>query len=325
MWKFVAFGIFSGILALAALTLYLIKKQYSGKRCTCPERLDGKLVLITGGNSGIGKAAAHILASKGAHILLACRNTSKGEKTVNEIIKSTRNINVWCTHLDVASFKNIVQCVSSFKQTKTKLYALVNNAGIFYHPYQLSEDGFDLTLQTNYLGPFLFTYLLLDVLKASAPSRIVNVSSEAHRFPQTFNVNRLIESTADDNKFCVYGQTKLALNLFSNKLACILKGTGVTVNCANPGNVRSNIYRSFPPIRNIPFYSINRILLWLKFKSPQEGAQTIVHLLTCSDLANVSGKYFSECREGEMSNLSRCNKLMDELWNITLKLLEDYI
>lgn len=302
-----------------------MKKRYSGKSCTCPEQLDGKLIIITGGNSGVGKAAANILANKGAHILLACRSTYEGEKAVKEIIRSTGNKNVWCAHLDLASFINIVQFVKSFKETGRKLYAVVNNAAIFYQSHNLTENGFDVTLQTNYLGPFLLTYLLLDVLKAGAPSRIINVSSEAHKLPQTFSVNYFIDSAAEENKFCLYGQTKLALNLFSNKLACIVKGTGVTVNCVNPGNVRSNIYRSFPPIRDIPFYSFKRFLLWLKFKSPQEGAQTVVHLLTCSDIATVSGKYFSECREEEMSDLARCNKLMNELWNKTLNLVEDYI
>lgn len=95
----------------------VLRKQYSGKHCNCAVRLDGKVVIITGGNSGIGKAVANILANKGAHILLACRNTYEGERTVNEIINSTGNNNVWCSHLDLASFENIIQFVSNFKKT----------------------------------------------------------------------------------------------------------------------------------------------------------------------------------------------------------------
>uniref|UniRef100_A0A1B6ECP9 Uncharacterized protein n=1 Tax=Clastoptera arizonana TaxID=38151 RepID=A0A1B6ECP9_9HEMI len=300
-------------------------KYYSGGKCVCTERLDGKVIVITGANSGIGKEAGFILSHKGAELILACRNIEEGNKVVKEIIKKSGNIYITCEQLDLADFESIVSFTNRIKNKGAQVYALINNAAIFHHPFQLTKNGFELTFQTNYLGPCLLTLLLLDSFKKKFPSRIVNVSSEAHRFPKCLEIQYLHLPKIKFDEFMVYGESKLCLHLFTNKLAKLVKGEEVTVNCVNPGNSRSNIYRSFPTINNVSLFSFHHFLLWLKFKNCWSGAQTVVHAVVDPNLKSTTGKYFSDCQESTASELANSEELADILWGCTLDWLKDYL
>ena len=152
----------------------------NGRKCPSKARIDGKTVIITGGNTGIGKATAILLAERGGRIILACRNVQKGNSAVQEIKGKTGNESVFCKSLDLASMASIRKFSEDILETEDKIDMLLLNAGVMIPPYQLTEDGFELQFGVNHLGHFLLTHLLLNRLKTSAPSRVVVVSSLAH-------------------------------------------------------------------------------------------------------------------------------------------------
>ena len=152
----------------------------NGVKCPSKARIDGKTVIITGGNTGIGKATAILLAERGGRIILACRNTKKGEAAVAEIKEITGNNDILFRNLDLASTASIRKFAHNILETEARIDVLLLNAGVMSTPYQLTEDGFELQFGVNHLGHFLLTYLLLDRMKESAPSRVVAVSSRAH-------------------------------------------------------------------------------------------------------------------------------------------------
>ncbi|XP_046658279.1 retinol dehydrogenase 12-like isoform X1 [Homalodisca vitripennis] len=326
MWELVRIAVLS--ISGTLVFIHVVKNFFGGGYCAhSKEKLDGKVIIVTGANSGIGKETARYLAARGAEVILACRDRVEGRQAVREIKRKTLNRSVRFEKLDLSSFESIFDFVNRFRLRGSELHGLCNNAGVFHVPYQLTEDGFDLTLQTNYLGPFLLTFLLLDILKESAPSRIVNVNSEAHTFPKSLDVGTLTKHYTEEDqydKFLAYGTSKLCLLLFSSKLAKLLAGTGVIVNSANPGNVRTNIFRHFPVIRDLPAWSFSRFLVWLTFKNPAQGAQTSVYLLT-SPQVFVTGRYFSKCSEDKPSGLAKSLELEEELWEATLEWLRPFL
>ena len=171
----------SGALGIALGLYCLIKVWFvNGVKCPSKARIDGKTVIITGGNTGIGKATAILLAERGGRIILACRNTKKGEAAVAEIKEITGNNDILFRNLDLASTASIRKFAHNILETEARIDVLLLNAGVMSTPYQLTEDGFELQFGVNHLGHFLLTYLLLDRMKESAPSRVVAVSSRAH-------------------------------------------------------------------------------------------------------------------------------------------------
>uniref|UniRef100_A0A1B6MGV9 Uncharacterized protein n=1 Tax=Graphocephala atropunctata TaxID=36148 RepID=A0A1B6MGV9_9HEMI len=324
MWRVVVLAI-TGTLAI----IPVLKSYLTCTFCATQQTLNEEVVIVTGANTGIGKQTALLLANKGAHVVLACRNVKAGEQVAREIKRKTGHRYVRCEKLDLTSFASIVDFVDRIRRREKRLYGLVNNAGVFHLPFQLTGDGFDETLQTNYLGPFLLTYLLLDLLKESAPARIININSEAHNIPQSLDIAKITHNYADQepyNRFLAYGTTKLCLMLFTTKLAKLLEDTGVTVNSVNPGNVRTDIYRHFPLIRDLPFWSVSNFLVWLTFNTPRQGAQTSVHLLADPTLYNVSGEYFRSCnKRAEPSSLSKSVELEEDLWAATLQWLHPFL
>lgn len=284
--------------ALLAIKLYY--KLTTG-RCRSRRRLDGLTAIVTGGNSGIGKEAARDLAQRGARVILACRNLAKAEKAREDIVRTTGNPNVKVRPLDLSSLQSVREFAARIADTEHSVHILVNNAGMPGNRGKRSKDGFDLCVQINHLGHLLLTVLLLDLLKRSAPARVVFVSSLAHKYAR-LNVHDLVhDKLVPYDHFLAYSNTKLCNVLTANHLAEILRGTGVTVNSLHPGAVLTDIWERLPRVSRLVAKAVLRLFL----KNAEEGAQTTIHLAVSEDVEYVSGKYFSDCKEVAPSAAAR--------------------
>lgn len=269
--------------------------------------LKDKVCLITGATSGIGKETALALAKEGATIVFTARNTEKGEKVKHEIIEATSNRNIETMYCNLASLESIRDFVDSFKNKYKNLHVLINNAGIWETKRKESADGIELTFAVNHLAPFLMTNLLLDMIKSSAPSRIINLSSDAHK-PAKLNFKD-IEGKNSWSSFGSYAQSKLCNILFTKKLSQILDGTGVTVNCVHPGLVNTTL-----------FDKMNSLLtaLFSPFMiSSKRGAQTSIFLATSDDVKDISGEYFSKKKVITPSKVAKSIENAEKLWEIS--------
>ena len=277
------------------------------------ENMKEKIVMVTGANSGIGKAASLALAKMGARVVMVARNREKGEAARSEVIRKSQNSAVDLLLADLSSLNSVRQLATDFHKKYSKLDVLVNNAGLFNQRKKLTGDGYENTFATNYLAPFLLTNLQLDLLKASAPSRIINVSSVGH-YSGHMNFDDLnLEKKYGGWK--AYGQSKLALVLFTHELAKKLTGTGVTVNSVHPGTVATNIWsRPFGPAGFI------MALPKLFMTSPEKGAETIVYLASSPDAANVNGEYWEKLNVKKSSDESYDEEVAQRLWDVSAKL-----
>ena len=235
-------------LAIGAATiavLYAGKRYFQGGRCHSTKRLDGKTVVITGGNTGIGKETAVDLAKRGARVIIGCRNLEKGKEALKEIQERSGSKDVFLEKIDLASLDSVRKFADSVLISESRLDILINNAGVMACDYQKTEDGFEMQFGTNHLGHFLLTMLLLDLIKKSAPSRIVNVSSTAH----TLGSGKIhfddINFEKDYSPYEAYFHSKLANVLFTRELSKRLEGSHVTVNSLHPGAVKTDLERHF--------------------------------------------------------------------------------
>ncbi|CAK1543596.1 unnamed protein product [Leptosia nina] len=283
--------------------------------CNCPTRLDGKTVLVTGGNSGIGFETAKDLAKRGARVIIADKNNAEG--SVGDIIKSTGNSQVEYRHLDLADFKSVRAFADDVNKTFDRLDILVNNAGCLIEDKRLSKDGIDLMMQVNYLGPFLLTNLLLEKL-IKAQSRIVIVSSGLYSYGEVDLQD--LTGSKPENFFKAYINTKLCTVLWTKALAKNLP-SNVSAFCLHPGMVSTNIVARFNGILGTFF---KRMFLWL-VKSPYEGAQTSIHACIAPGIETLSGSYFSNCRLTPTAKLVNDPKLVEDLWKETTLLLKDIL
>lgn len=250
--------------------------------------MEGKICMVTGATDGIGQVTARALAGKGATVIVVGRNPDKGAAVIEEIRQQTGNRAVEFMLADLSAQADIRQLADQFKQDYQRLDVLVNNAGGFFMGRQETEDGIELTLALNHLNYFLLTNLLLDTLKASAPARIVNVSSRAHRDGR-INFDDL-EGKRTYKGWRAYQQSKLANVLFTYELARRLEGTGVTANALHPGFVASNF-----GINNGWLARLLRGVADFFAISVEEGAQTSIYLAASPEVERVTGKYFVEC------------------------------
>ncbi|XP_037043902.1 retinol dehydrogenase 12-like isoform X1 [Bradysia coprophila] len=292
-----------------AVILYFLRKYIQGGQFTKPVRIDGKVVIITGCNTGLGKETVLDLAARGAHIHMACRDKVKCEEAKNEIIEKTGNTNIFNRELDLASLDSIRSFARKFIEEEKRLDILINNAGVMAIPKSLTKDGFEMQIGVNHMGHFLLTNLLLDMLKASSPSRIINLSSIAH---QWFYMNKDdLNSDKSYSKYQAYSQSKLANVLFTKSLAKRLEGTGVTVNAVHPGIVRTNLgrYLSYSFVRKVL-----RPATSFFFKTPKSGAQTTLAVALDPELEKVTGKYFSDCKIKKEAAAARDDNLAEWLW-----------
>jgi NAD(P)-dependent dehydrogenase (short-subunit alcohol dehydrogenase family) len=274
--------------------------------------MTGKTCVVTGANSGIGKETSLGLARMGARVVLVCRNQQKGERALADIRQQTGSAGLDLLIADMSSFGSVRSLAAHVRERYPRLDVLINNAGAAVVNRTLSADGVEMTLAGNYLGTALLTCLLLDLLKSSAPSRIVNVSSEAHRSAR-LDLNDLQFERRKYNALGAYGQSKLLMNAFTFELARRLEGTGVTANCLHPGVVATNIWPSDAPL-------IARILMSVAkpfMLSPKRGAETSLYVATSPDVASVSGQYFVKSKPASSNPVSRDPKVMSDVWRWT--------
>ena len=303
-------------IALGAIML-LTRRYFNGEVCYSKELLDGKTVIITGANTGLGKETAIDLAKRNAKVIIACRNVDRGKKAERDIRCLSKNKNVHFKFLDLASFASIRKFCSEVLAEEPRLDILVNNAGIMGCPYWKTEDGFEMQFGVNHLGHFLLTNLLLDRIKKAPAGRIVVVSSFGHRRVKEINFDD-INSTQSYEPLHAYGQSKLANNLFTIALHKRLAGTNVTVNCLHPGLIYTELARYM----NIPIWA--KFLLMpialLIFKSPWQGAQTTIYCAVDKELDGVSGLYFADCKKKQPAPQALDELAAEKLWALSVKL-----
>jgi NAD(P)-dependent dehydrogenase (short-subunit alcohol dehydrogenase family) len=274
--------------------------------------MQGKICLITGSTSGMGKETALALAQMGATVVLVSRDRDRGEATKAEIIAKSGNQAVDLLIADLSSQTSIRQLAEDFKAKYQRLHVLVNNAGAVYTKRTLTVDGVETTFAVNHLAYFLLTNLLLDVLKASA-ARIVNVSSEAQS-GGTINFDDL-QGAKRYGGFRAYSQSKLANVLFTYELARRLQGTGVTANCLHPGSVASGFGKN-----NGWLFSLVFSLLRPFFLSAEAGAQTSIYLASAPEVAGVSGQYFIKKKPARSIRESYDLAVAQRLWQVSAEL-----
>ena len=279
--------------------------------------MQGKTCMVTGANSGIGKATALGLAQMGANVVMVARDRARGEAAQNEVKAKSGNNAVDLLVADLSSQQSIRQLVENFKQHYTQLHVLINNAGVFMLTRRETVDGLEMTFAVNYLAPFLLTNLLLDVLKASAPARIVNVSSEAHE--NGYIKMDDLQAKKNYRPFRAYGQSKLALVMFTYELARRLQGKGVTANCLHPGFVATNIGQGgvAPVARPVAKFVLSFLGI-----SAEEGAKTSIYLATSTDVEDVTGKYFVKSVTRRSAPISYDESLKRQLWEESAKLVK---
>ena len=273
-------------------------------------------ILITGGNTGIGKATAIALAKKGAKIIIACRNEGKAKKAVEEIRVAAQQDEVYSLICDLASFDSIRKAAKKYHEEYGQLDILINNAGLFTDNLQFTEDGFELQIGVNHLGHFLWTKLLLELLQKSSEPRIINVSSMAH-YKAKVNFNTFKGEIGEDKYkgMAAYGQSKLANVLFTKELA--KRHPNVCSHSLHPGVVSTEIVEK----HTAWFYSIISKLLSPFMINPTKGAQTSVYLASSKDVLGKNGLYFEKSKVKEPSDLAKDNGLAQQLWEISERLV----
>src|SRR6184192_2773314 len=283
---------------------------------TVNSSMQGKICMVTGANSGIGKATALALAQMGATVVMVCRDRARGEEARSEITTKSRNNAVDLLQADLSSQQSIRQLVEHFKQRYTHLHVLINNAGAAFTGRRETVDGLEMTFAVNYLAPFLLTNLLLDVLKASAPARIVNVSSASHK--SGYIQMDDLQGEKHNRSMRAYPQSKLAIVLFTYELARRLQGTGVTANCLDPGFVATNFGQ-----RDVgPAVRLLVKLIGSFGASPQEGAKTSIYLASSPEVEGVTGKYFVKSIPKRSAPITYDETLQRQLWEESARLVK---
>ena len=271
-----------------------------------------KNCFITGATNGIGKETALALAAQGMHLFVMARNRQKGEALKQEIHRQTGNTQVTLFYGDMERLADVRRVAQEFLALKLPLHVLVNNAGVVNMPRAETPDGYEVMFGVNHLAPFLLTNLLLPALKAAAPSRIVIVASDAHRFVRSLNFDDLQSKTVPFKGMKYYGASKLCNIYFMRELAKRLEGSGVTVNALHPGWVATGLGANNG--------LIGKILIPLQkpfARSPKKGAESSIYLASSPDVEGVSGKYFFNCKEHKPSVAARDDAAAKRLWDIS--------
>ncbi|KAM4541626.1 retinol dehydrogenase 14-like [Odontesthes bonariensis] len=281
--------------------------------------MSGKTVIVTGANSGIGRATAAGIVKLQGRVIMACRDLGRAEEAAREIRQETGQEAgadgdlVVVRQLDLASLASVRCFCENILKEEPRLDVLITNAGVYQCPYARTEDGFEMQFGVNHLGHFLLTHLLLDLLKRSAPSRIVVVSSKLYKRGDIDFEDLNSERSYD--RASAYGRSKLANLLFVCQLARRLQGSGVTANALTPGIVRTNLGRHVhvPALARPLFELVSRAF----FKSPEEGAETSLYLACSPEVDGVQGKCFANCRPQVLLDKATDQEVAGKLWDMS--------
>jgi retinol dehydrogenase-14 len=275
--------------------------------------MNGKVVAVTGANAGMGKVIARELAARGATVVCVCRDAQRGQAAVEEIRKATGNPRVEFMLCDLASQKSTRAFADEFKRTHPKLHVLVNNAGVVIPERRVTAEGLENTFALNHLGYFLLTHLLLDVLQASTPARVLNMASEAERMGKIDFEDLQMEKRY--SPFGAYCRSKLANIMFTYDLAQRLQGTGVTVNAVHPGPVASRFGEELRGVMGVG------IKLFRPFmRTPEKGAETAVYLASSPEVEGKSGLYWYNRRPIKSIGASYDPSIRGRLWEVSAQL-----
>ena len=302
-----------------------LSRYFAGGVCRSKRRLSGKTVIITGGNTGIGKETAVELAKRGARVIIGCRDAKRGRAACEDIrrrAKRTTDVeSVAYRHLDLADFASVRQFVARMRTEERSIDVLVNNAGVYRCPYWRTVDGHEMHFGVNHLGHFLLTLLLMDRLVESKPSRVINVASLGHKRGK-IDFNDL-NFERDYDRRVAYCRSKLANVLFTRELSRRLGdgSVGVTVNALHPGIVFTNLGRHV--IRG--FWGVVKAILvapiaLLFLKTPWQGAQTSIYCALAEELDGVSGRYFVDCRQADVADVAKDDEVARRLWEVSEEL-----
>ncbi|XP_049933024.1 short-chain dehydrogenase TIC 32, chloroplastic-like isoform X6 [Nymphaea colorata] len=279
--------------------------------------------IVTGATSGIGMETARVLALRGATVIIAARSKVRGEKAKVKIAEEVADAKIEVMELDLSSLASVRSFAAAFLSSNKPLHLLINNAGIFGYPFQLSADGIELQFASNHIGHFLLTNLLLEKMKATAlesgiEGRIVIVSSAGHSMTYKSGIRfKNINNPSGHVRFKAYGQSKLANILHAKELARCLQeeGVKVTANSLHPGAIPTNIAQYY--IKNIAPLAPLIFILRPFLKTVQQGAATTCYLALHPNMEGVSGKYFSDCNEDQPSAYGRDADLAKGLWEFS--------
>ncbi|HUA01518.1 MAG TPA: SDR family oxidoreductase [Candidatus Aquilonibacter sp.] len=282
------------------------------------QSMAGKTCIVTGANSGIGRETARSLAQMGAHVVLVCRNAEKGRAALAEIQKDAGSSQLDLLIADMSSQASVRGLAAQILEKYPRIDVLVNNAGAAVPKRALSADGIEMTIAGNHLGAFLLTLLLLDRLKASAPSRIINVSSEAQRNAR-LDMDDIQFERRKYTGIGAYGQSKVLMNACTFELARKLAGTGVTVNCLHPGVVATNIWHADKDAQPLLFKVLVGILKPFMLDS-KKGAEVTLYLATSPEVDKTTGEYFVKSKPARINPIERDPKIASEIWQWSEKM-----
>ncbi|MBI5288238.1 MAG: SDR family oxidoreductase [Chloroflexi bacterium] len=280
--------------------------------------MDGKVCLVTGASNGIGLVTAAELARNGASVLMVARDPTRGETARLEVVRRSGSEKVSLLLADLSSLRDVERLAAEVRSRCDRLDVLVNNAGAFHMRRHTSPDGYELTFALNHLAYFALSNLLLDMLKASAPARIVNVSSAAHKGAHIDFDDLHFERRYSGTR--AYGQSKLANVLHAYELARRLAGTGVTANALHPGVVRTGFGKNNPGVVGTLF-GVAQVIARPVYISPERGALTSIYLASSPEVEGVSGKYFVKSREVPSTPLSYDEPTAARLWDLSEELV----
>ncbi|MCI0776685.1 MAG: SDR family oxidoreductase [Chloroflexi bacterium] len=279
----------------------------------------GRTCLITGATNGIGKETAIALAKMGASVVLVARDERKGRAAQSEL-KERSGADSELLLADLASLADVRRLAEEYRSRHDKLHVLINNAGAYNSKRELSKDGYEMTIAVNHLAHFLLTDLLLDVIKASAPARIINVSSGAHSGAK-MDFDDLQAESGYGVGMRAYGQSKLANVLFTNELARRLEGANVAVNSLHPGVVRTGFGRNAKGIIGgvfAVFQFVGRPFLL----SSAQGAETSIYLASSPDVETTTGEYFVKSKSVASNDESNDPEVARRLWDVSEELIK---
>lgn len=308
-----------GFWTAAALIAFKLWQKLTTVWCKSYVTLVGKTAIITGSNTGLGYQTASDFAKRGAKVILACRDRNRGEEARRRLTEETDNPNIFYRHLDLASFRSVWEFSEDINKSEERLDILVNNAGVITGS-EITEDGLLLLMQVNYFGHFLLTNLLLDLLKRTPNSRVVNVAARSAQYARSLDVHNLNQPSSGSffSAMQVAARSKLCNVLFTIELARKLRNTSVTSYSLCPGAVNTDVFRTCPPFMKFLIYYV---LSWFS-KSPQEGAQTTIYCAVEKDIEFLSGQHFQDCHLVERYQTAQDFDLSSKLWEISEELVK---